>query len=666
VARLDPETHRIEAVASVVVSGGSDPAVFEVAAALRFEEVSIDGRRVAFEVEAIPADPKLARVTVRGAAGGTASRRFTFRYAGTIHDPPQVARFSRNQVADQTRGTIQPEGVFLMPDAGWYPRATREPGTFRLEVSVPAGWDAVAEGRLEAREPGPAGSRITWSATQPTDGLHLVAGRWRRIESEHHGVTVAAYVFPEDEALAESYLGAVKRYLDLYGGWFGPYAFDRFSVVENFFSTGYGMAGFTVLGQDVMRLPFIVDTSLGHEVAHAWWGNAVFVDPAGGNWSEGLTTYIADHHYRRLKSEAEGAEYRRETCRDYTNYVSQAGKDFPLAEFTERTTAATRAVGYGKTLMVFRMLEERLGKPGFDRALRAFYKDHRFRRASWDTLRTVFSKEAGEDLGWFFNQWVRRSGAPEIALEGFRVTAAGDGTFDVAGTVVQRGGTWRLRLPLVYRSGSESERQVVVIDAARTQVTASLAFRPETLWADPDQDVFRRLDPAEIPPVLSRVLGDPRAAFVVHDRVGESLAAAYRGVADTLAQSGLGEVIPLSQANVTVLAGRNVLFLGLPPEGPLRGLVAGLPAEVEVRDASFRLAGTEHHEPGASVLAVGRRAEAPDRAVAVFHGFAPEGVREAGRKLVHYGKYSYLAFVDGKNVAKGVAPADGGPTAARF
>jgi aminopeptidase N len=509
--------------------------------------------------------------------------------------------------------------------------------------------------------------RLVYEATRPTEGLHLVAGRWRRFESDHAGVRVAAYVYPDDADLAEPYMAAIRRYLDLYNGWLGAYAYDRFAVVENFFSTGYGMAGFTVLGQDVMRLPFIVDTSLGHEVAHGWWGNGVFVSEDGGNWCEGLTTYVADYHYKKTQSAEAAAEYRREVCRDFTNYVAQAGADFALSEFAERTTPATRAVGYGKTMMVFHMLEERVGKEKFDAALRRVYKENVYREADWSTWRAAFSKESGEDLGWFFDQWVSRPGAPLLELKDVKMSAAAEGGgFVVSGTLVQTGGSWRLDVPIVVEAGGASERHVVSVSGATSPFEVRVPFRPEVMRIDPAQNVFRRLDAAEMPPVVSKLLGDPATVFVVDDTSGEELRAAYAEMAATLMRSGMGKVVDASKATAEELGGRNVFLLGYPSAGTLRALLAALPSEVAIGPDGFRVAEATFEQPGAALLAIGRSPSDASRAVGVFRGLSPDAVRAAGRKLVHYGKYSYLAFVDGKNVAKGVARVEGGPLVATF
>lgn len=76
------------------------------------------------------------------------------------------------------------------------------------------------------------------------------------------------------------------------------------AVVASPLPTGFGMPTLTYLGADVLRLPFIRKTSLGHEILHNWWGNGVYVDYTRGNWSEGLTTLMADYAYKEDESAA--------------------------------------------------------------------------------------------------------------------------------------------------------------------------------------------------------------------------------------------------------------------------------------------------------------------------------------------------------------------------
>ena len=180
----------------------------------------------------------------------------------------------------------------------------------------------------------------------------------------------------------------------------GDYPFSKFALVENFWETGFGMPSFTLLGPRVIRFPFILESSYPHELLHNWWGNGVYPDYATGNWSEGLTAYLADHLFREM--DGTGHEYRKEMLARYKNYVSE-GEDFPLSQFTSRNSAATQAVGYGKTLMLWHMLRIELGDELFIDGLRQFYDRYQFQRASFADIENLFSELSGRDLSVFLS-----------------------------------------------------------------------------------------------------------------------------------------------------------------------------------------------------------------------------------------------------------------------
>jgi hypothetical protein len=137
-------------------------------------------------------------------------------------------------------------------------------------------------------------------------------------------------------------------------------------------------------------------------------------------------------------------------------------------------------------------------------------------------------------------------------------------------------------------------------------------------------------------------------------------------MATTLTRTGEGEVVDASNVPADALKGRSVLLLGRPEVSTLARLLAVLPPEVSAGRDRFSVQGVEYRDPGAALFAVGRRADDPSRGVGLFLGLSPSAIQAAGRKLVHYGKYSFLAFVDGTNKAKGVAGGVGGPLVHRF
>ena len=59
------------------------------------------------------------------------------------------------------------------------------------------------------------------------------------------------------------------------------------------------------------------------------------------------------------------------------------------------------------------MLREQVGDETFIAALRAFYREHRFRAAGFDDIRASFEAASGRDLRPFFARWVYAA-APDI------------------------------------------------------------------------------------------------------------------------------------------------------------------------------------------------------------------------------------------------------------
>src|SRR3990172_1241477 len=233
-----------------------------------------------------------------------------------------------------TSDAIDSRGISLT--GVWYPRP-EVLSVYSLSATLPHGYEAVSEAESISITKTEAGTSaiFTFVFPHPLDGIHLVASdQYDVLRDTVNGIELSAYFFREDKKLAETYIRQAKKYIELYEKLLTPYPYKRFSIVENYLPTGYSMPTFTLLGQDVVKLPFIVETSLGDEILHQWFGNSVYINYEKGNWAEGLTTYLADHLYGEQKGR--GWEYRKQILIDYESYVN-AGNEFSLRDFRSRS-----------------------------------------------------------------------------------------------------------------------------------------------------------------------------------------------------------------------------------------------------------------------------------------------------------------------------------------
>jgi aminopeptidase N len=642
---LHPESHTLTATDTMEIRPDGDSRIsLSLAKGADVSRLSVGGKDY-------PLIPSPFREGMLGFAVPEEARQGTLEvavaYGATFNDPVPDASVVTENPGYGVSGSISSRGVFLNEDAGWYPDLPGSTPTWRVRVETGEGIEAVTAGKRIRRSAAGGVTVSEWEIGQPTPGIALSAGAYNVRERNEGDIKLYTYFYPESEPLADNYLMAAAGFLEHYRNLFGPYPFDKFAVVENFFPTGYGFPSYTLLGSTVLRLPFIVETSLGHEIAHSWWGNGVRVDPRGGNWSEGLVTYVADHLYQERASPAAGRAYRLNLLRDYATLVPPE-LDFPLKEFTARASPASQAVGYGKAAMVFHMARRQAGNEAFREGLRALAQEKLFRTASWDDFdRTIFRGIKLEGSS-FFRPWVDRPGAPVLALKDVKAEKD-DGRWKVTGRLVQEKPHYELRVPLRLETDGKPVDAVLPVFLGETPFVLIADSRPSRLVVDPEVDVFRRLDPSEIPPLINAVRGS-----------GSLLAVAARGLrpeileASGILLSSLGKedsrVVREEDTPLSALAGHDVLYLGLPLGS---GYLPPLPRELSITPDRFTLEGVTYAGPGDALFAVLPHPSDKGRTAAVFLPLSAGAASLAGRKIPHYGKYSFLSFSGGVNKGKG-------------
>ena len=265
------------------------PLRFTLNAALALESLSGSGYRIEEITEGAESSSSGDGRTL------AASRQYEIHFAGepvpvTLHYQGVINRQAQQEGAEyaqsfsSTTGIISAQGVYLDHSSVWLADFSDVLMGFDMQVAFAAGseaWTAVSQGD----ERGPN----HWRSEQAMEEVYLVAANFTTYRSRVEGVELLAYLRQPDANLATRYLDATERYLALYEPLLGDYPFSKFALVENFWETGYGMPSFTLLGEQIIRFPFILESSYPHEILHNWWGNSVYPDYDTGNWSEGLT-----------------------------------------------------------------------------------------------------------------------------------------------------------------------------------------------------------------------------------------------------------------------------------------------------------------------------------------------------------------------------------------
>ena len=666
---LDPEKHYIEASDKITISAidslkdltfvlNADLVITTETSGVSVEllEENVEAEDIGMDQEQYETAQKIKKnkYGLKFSNEIMGDKEFTLKFSGEIYYPIEQISSEYERGFSQTPGIIEERGVYLAGSSYWIPWFHDQMITFELTVSLPKEWDSISQGKRIGHEIRENRRFTTWNSPEPMEEIFLIAAKFYEYNYVAGPVNVMAFLRTADENLANKYLETTAQYLEMYRKLIGPYPFNKFALVENFWETGYGMPSFTLLGEKIIRFPFILHSSYPHELLHNYWGNSVYVDFTSGNWCEGITAYMADHLIKEQRGQ--GAEYRLSALQKYTDYVNPEN-DFALNNFIARHNAASEAIGYGKCLMVWDMLREQVGDDAFIQSFQKFYHENKFRRASFSDICKAFESVTGSDFKSFFEQWIDRKGAPELNLSDVKVTKTGaDYHLDFILTQIQPEKAFVLNIPVAVSLKDKNEILKIYMSQKKQSYSLLFSESPKLLRIDPQLNVFRKLDANEIPPSLSKIFGSEKILIILPSKSSEEKINSYRNLADIWSRDREKNIKITTDKELTQLPdNRAVWIFGL--SNSLRTIIEEGTKDynIEINHNSIRFNQTSLDKRENSFIISVRHPRNPN-SVAVWLTIADsEAVPGLARKLPHYGKYSYLAFQGNEptNIAKG-------------
>lgn len=593
---------------------------------------------------------------------GEKALSLVFFYEGQIYDPVAKSADLQFVRGDQTTGLIGPEGVYLSSTSHWYPDRPDSLARFEVEAAIPGPFRIVTQGELLFEDLKSGVWRSKWSYLLPTESLTLVAGRFSVKRSNVEGIRISTYFFPQDDKLSETFLDAAAEYLKIYSGLLGPYPYKKFDIVQNFFSSGYGIPTFTLLAPDAIRQgkEFLRPGALDHEIVHSWWGHYVSLKPGTGNWVEALTSYCANYYYKELKMGEEAARrHRQDVMQKYAIQVDPS-KDYPLRRFEGKEDEIDGQIGYGKGSMVFHLLRQAVGKDAFFSTLREFSRRYGGKQASWKDIQEVFEGASGKKLEWFFSQWLDRPGGPRLKVERVGYEAIPRG-YRISGEVVQEGEAYRLSLPAEVDLGSEKKEFLLEVSKSRETFSIEVPGNggtPGTLAIDPRFHVFRRLYPEEIIPGLNVLLEDRDKIFVIPGRKREDKESRriYAELAKMAAEKKGGRILSEEEVTEEDVKHSSLVLLGESWKNPLFSrLMMNLSPPVQLNEGLWLVDGEKVDKEDLSLLVTYSHPLQPGKWVTLYFGLSANSLSRV-RFIFYYGWESYILFKSGRPLTRGNFP----------
>ncbi len=308
----------------------------------------------------------------------------------------------------------------------WFPcnDYPNDKATNDMEVTVPAGFKVLSNGRPAGIEENPGAGTATfrWSQDRPHPvyGIMIAAGPFQVLEDSLGKLPVSYWVYPEDAADAPRSFRKTPRMIEFYEHAFGiPYPWAKYDQVC---VAGYGggmeATSATILGDATIHdaraeQDFSSDGLVAHELAHMWWGDLLTPRTWADVWlSESFATY-AEHLFSRFDRGEDDGAVDLEEKKDA--YLEEARTRYIRPIVFDRYNQPWEimdAHSYPKGAAVLHMLRFVLGDAPFFRVLNRFLAKFAFGIADTHDFSVAIKEATGQNLDWFIEQWILRPGHP--------------------------------------------------------------------------------------------------------------------------------------------------------------------------------------------------------------------------------------------------------------
>jgi tetratricopeptide (TPR) repeat protein len=503
-AELTPHLHTITAHAKVKFRALQDlsVAVFELHNDLRVTKV-LDEKNQLLSAERVTQDSTV-RVPLPAGLSKDASTTLTFEYEGQLEtgDNSPVPGLKLAYISDDTS--------YLLYAGRWFPVSGfgLDRFTSTISITVPAHMVVIGSGKMTAAE-APASKKpnasvlptktFTFVSSKPSFPGTIVAGVFQEYKSDEAGMDLHVYFKPTHQSLAPTYTTTAVQEFTYFITLYGLPPSQKLNVVEMPGDTVpyvwapeiAGMAGPSITEKTNYRL-------LADAIAHQWWG--VSVSPATkDDWW--LTDGFSRYSEAMYVENAAGSAGLEEAVKDMS-VGALAYDTVPLSSASKLDIFSTefQSLATDKGAMILHMLRWVLGEDKYNKAMREFATQYAGKSATMDDFRAVAEKTYGDQLTWFFSQWLDSTGAPEFKVKyttyrlggAAATTPTADKTpgFRVTGEISQDLDLFRMPVDLRIDTDGKTENKRIEVVGTTSPFSVETFGRPRRIMVDPDHHVL--------------------------------------------------------------------------------------------------------------------------------------------------------------------------------
>ena len=300
--------------------------------------------------------------------------------------------------------------------------------TSEITATVPARLVTLSNGKLVGRQENADGT-ATWHWSQEKSHvpylMSIVAGDFEVLEQSWEGIPIQSYVPRGRLADAPRSFEKTPAMMRLFTEKIGlKYPWPKYAqiCVDEYGWGGMEHTSATTLNLNTLHdarahLDHNSDNLVAHELVHQWWGDLLTCKDWGEIWlNESFATYFATLWTEHDEGPDEATWQRAAEADDYLGEDARYRRSIVNYRYDTPENVFDRHA-YPKGGRVLHMLRFELGEEPFWRAIRRYAEVNQFRNVETADLRIAIADATGQEMNWFFDQWLERGGHPEFNVK---------------------------------------------------------------------------------------------------------------------------------------------------------------------------------------------------------------------------------------------------------
>ncbi len=421
------------------------------------------------------------------------------------HGHPANDGFGGFFFGDRTIWTVG-EGLYTNPPSTfrfWVPShdVPSDKATLDMKVTIPQPLQVVSNGLLVSTTENSADGTVTydWQESHPIATYLIAISIDKYAEFSEQYISVSGdtiplqfYVYPEDLQRAQEDWKDTGKMIAFFERKFVPFPFEKYGMVQVPMRGAMEHQSMTSYASSLITGDHRYDYIIAHELAHQWWGDLVTLSDWRNIWlNEGFATYCEALYFESQGDDSARQQYMQNLQTIYFKEVAKLG-NFPIYD----PKYLWGGTVYQKGAWILNMLRWNVGDSFFFQSLRTYANQFAYSNASTDDLKNIFEQVSGQNLTWFFDQWVYGQGFPELNI-GWEMTRIDTHEYKIDMNIRQKQNSaepFYLPMEIEIQTASGNVLDTVVVKNQEDDFQITVNDLPRELVIDPNHWLLKKAD----------------------------------------------------------------------------------------------------------------------------------------------------------------------------